>query len=174
MKRSSPKKQWIEAKESELLAAHDAYSDGLFRHCLLRVRDREVAKDLVQESFSRAWLYLAEGKKIDHMRAFLYRIAHNLIVDYARKKKASSLDALIDEDGFEPADENIREPLDTPALRRALSLLHQLDEGYRVVVMMRFFDELSPKEIAKSLGISENVVSVRLHRAIEKLRKSFE
>ena len=168
------KQKYVESREKEFLVAYEAHSDILFRHCLLRVRDRDVARDIVQEAFSRTWLYMAQGKKIDYIRAFLFRIANNLIVDGSRKKKMSSLDALMDDDGYEPKDESIREPIDTPALKKALALLDQLDESYRSVITMRFMEELTPKEIARALGVTENVVSVRLHRGIEKLKKLME
>lgn len=171
MNSQSPQERWVRAREQAFLAAHDQYADPLFRHVLLRVRDREKAKDIVQESFTRAWVYLAQGNTIDHMRAFLYRVANNLIVDGARRKRAVSLDSMMEEDGFEPQDESIRAPLDSPALKAALSLLAQLDEAYRTVITMRFLDGLSPKEIAAVLNVSENVVSVRIHRGIERLRK---
>jgi RNA polymerase sigma factor (sigma-70 family) len=171
IRKLSTKERWVKKCEEEFLAAHDEYADALFRHCLLRVRDREVAKDIVQETFSRTWLYMSEGKKVDYVRAFLYRVANNLIVDGSRRKKSSSLDSMMEEDGFEVRDESIRAPIDTPALQEALKLLSELDESYRVVITMRYMDGLTPKEIAKALGVSENVVSVRIHRGIERLSK---
>lgn len=171
IRKSSPKETWIKKHEAEFLAAHDEHADALFRHCLLRVRDRDIAKDIVQEAFSRTWLYMSEGKKIEYIRAFLYRVANNLIVDGSRRKKSSSLDSMMDEDGFEPADESIRPAIDTPALKEALKLLDELDENYRTVITMRYMDELTPKEIARALGVTENVVSVRIHRGIERLSK---
>ena len=164
-------RRWAENLEKEFLAAYDEYSDALFRHCMIRVRDRDVAKDIVQETFSRTWLYLSEGKKVEYIRAFLYRVANNLIVDGARKKKSSSLDALMEDDGFEVRDESIRDFADVPAAREAVAMLKSLDEIYRTAITMRFIDEMSPREIAQTLGVSENVVSVRIHRGIERLSK---
>lgn len=176
MKKAAKTRQeaWTKEREQEFLAAYEEHADALFRHCLIRVRDREIAHDLVQEAYSRTWLYMSEGKKIDYLRAFLYRIANNLIVDLSRKKKASSLDAMMDDDGFEPQDESIREPMDTPAIRDALAHLKSLDEIYRTAITMRYMDEMSPREIAAALGVSENVVSVRIHRGIERLSKMME
>ncbi len=162
--------EWAKKREEEFLAAHDEYADAIFRHCLVRVRERELAKDIAQETFSRTWVYISTGKNVGHIRAFLYRVANNLIVDHSRKKKSSSLDKLMEEDNFEPKDESIAEPKDKPALRQAMNLLNQLDEMYRVAVTMRFIDEMTPKEIAKALEVSENVVSVRIHRGLERLR----
>jgi len=162
---------WAAQTEQEFLAAYEEHADAIFRHCLVRVRDRDAAYDLAQETFSRAWIYLSEGKKIDYMRAFLYRVANNLIVDGARKKKSASLDAMMDDDGFEPADENFKDPSDIQATREALEMLKSLDEIYRTAITMRYIDEMSPREIAAALGVSENVVSVRIHRGIERLSK---
>lgn len=173
MKKSSQRNSeaWKRGLEKEFLAAYEEHADALFRHCLIRVRDREVAKDIVQDTFSRTWVYLAEGKKVEYIRAFLYRIANNLIVDLSRKKKSSSLDAMIEDDGFEPQDESIREPIDRPGIEDALAKLTRLDEIYRTAITMRYIDEMSPREIAAALGVSENVVSVRIHRGIERLAK---
>jgi RNA polymerase sigma-70 factor (ECF subfamily) len=158
------------AVEQEFLAAFDEHSDALFRHVFIRIRDREVAKDIVQETFTKTWDYLSKGKKVEHLRAFLYRVANNLIVDTSRRKRSSSLDNLMEEDGFEIEDETIRDPGDIPDARMAMKLLDTLDEIYRVVVSMRFIDGLTPKEISRALNVSENVVSVRLYRGIERLK----
>lgn len=169
--REKKKQQKAADLEKYFLAAYDEHSDALFRHVLIRVRDRETAKDIVQESFSRTWLYLSQGKKIEYIRAFLYRVANNLIVDGSRKKKSSSLDALMDDDGFEVQDESIKDPANIQASREAISMLENLDEIYRTAITMRFIEEMSPGEIARALGVSENVVSVRIHRGIERLGK---
>ena len=158
------------AVEKEFLAAFDEYSNALFRHCLIRIRDREQAKDIVAETFTKTWTYVSKGKKVEHLRAFLYRVANNLIVDQSRRKKSSSLDAMIDDDGFEVLDESVGNPADVPDARAAVKLLKSLDAIYRQVITMRFIDGLTPKEIAEVLDVSENVVSVRLYRGIERLR----
>ena len=162
-------KRWAQQLEQEFLAAYDDHADALFRHCLIRIRDREAAKDITQETFARTWLYLSEGKKVDHLRAFLYRVANNLIIDTVRKRRSTSLDAMMEDDGFEPQDESTKDPGEQPEIREALKLLESLDEIYRTAVTMRYIDELSPREIAAVLGVSENVVSVRIHRGIQRL-----
>ncbi len=169
--RELQQEKWLQNLEREFLAVHEKYADALFRHCLLRVRDREIAKDIVQETFSRSWLYISKGKNVEYMRAFLYRVANNLVVDHSRKKKSSSLDSMMEDDGFEPVDEAAENPADVPAAREALRLLASLDEIYQTVISMRYLEEMSPKEIAADLGVSENVVSVRIHRGMERLRQ---
>ena len=157
--------------EKSFLAVYDANADALFRHCVARVRDREMAKDIVQETFTRTWIYLAEGKTIEYMRAFLYRTLHNLIVDTMRKKRPASLDKMQEEDDFEPADES-RDPdaMVREEMKKAVELVHALEESYASVITMRYIDQLSLREIADILKISENVVSVRIHRGLKQLR----
>jgi RNA polymerase sigma factor (sigma-70 family) len=158
------------AKEFEVL--YGDHSDALFRHCYFRVYSRERALELVQETFTRMWVYVSGEQSIDNPRAFLYRILNNLIIDEYRKKKSESLDRLL-EDGFEPS-ENGKEDIYTAAdAREVVSLLQELDEEDRKLITMRFLDDLSPKEIALIVGQTENNVSVRLHRAIKKMRKQY-
>ena len=171
--KTKQEKEWAANLEREFMAAYEENADMLFRHCLLRVRDRERAKDIVQDAFSKTWIYLSEGNKIDHVKAFLFRVANNLIIDAARKKKSSSLDVMMDENGFEIADDTVTDPAEKQGVREALKLLGELDELYRVVITMRYMDEMSPREIAGILGVTENVVSVRIHRGIERLQAAY-
>lgn len=161
--------KWKKDLEREFLAAYDQHADALFKHTLLRVRDREAAKDIVQEAFSRTWTYLSQGKKIAYIRAFLFRVAGNLVIDAARRKKSVSLDNMMEQDGFEPVDEHTVDPTTLPQLRETMGHLKALDEIYQTAIRMRYFDNMTPKEIARALGVSENVVSVRIHRGIERL-----
>ena len=171
----SQKPERVRTIESEFLAAYDANANALFRHCFARVRDRELAKDIVQETFTRTWTYLAEGKHIGHLRAFLYRTLHNAIVDAMRKKRPVSLDRMYEEEGFEIVEES-REPSAEirEEIGEALRLLSSLDEMYSSVIAMRYVDEMTPGEIAEILDVSENVVSVRIHRGIKQLRELWE
>lgn len=158
--------------EQEFLQAVTAYSDALFRHCYFRVYNKEAAQDLVQEIFCRCWSsYIVGGKKVANLRALLYRIANNLIIDQSRKKVALPLNDDIIETLPAPGD-NMIAPVENTFLNdRLTKLLSVLQEDYRQVVVMRYLDELLPREIAEILNLSENVVSVRINRALKKLRQ---
>ena len=158
-------------REEEFLTLYDAYADAIFRHCFFRVYERERARDLVQETFARTWEYAAKGNAVENARAFLYRVANNLIIDEARKKKALSLDALREE-GFDPRDPRENAIGINAEVQGILRLLKTLDEPTRHLVTLRFVDGFGPKEIAAVLGETENAVSVRLHRAVAMLRKT--
>lgn len=159
-----------EKKEHDFLESYDAHADAIFRYCFFKVSDYDQAKDLTQETFMKAWQELAGGKEIDNHKAYLYRVATNLVIDYYRKKKSGSLDALREE-GFDPPErrgENASE--DNAELRIVREHLDRLDEKYRDVVILRYLHELSPREIAEALVLSENTVSVRIHRGLKQLQ----
>lgn len=155
--------------EEEFLASYDEYSHAIFRHCYFRVFERERAKDLMQEVFMRAWEYMAKGEKVLNMRAFLYRIANNLIIDESRKKKEASLDKL-QEEGFDPGIDETDKMHTRIEHSRVVGHLQNLDDNYRGILVMRYMNGLSPSEIAEVTGESANTVSVRIYRGLKQLR----
>jgi len=159
----------LEKTKREFEEAYDQFADALFRHCFFKVSDREKAKDLVQETFIKTWNYLASGKEVRNIKTFLYKVAGNLIIDHYRKVKDFSLDQLT-EKGFDFSKTG-DEIVNSAEYSRVLSFLAELEEKYREVIVWRFIDGLSPKEIAEIVGVSENVVSVRLNRAVKKLKE---
>ncbi len=164
-------------QEQRFLTAFDEYNDALFRHAVLRVSDREKAIDLVHDTFTKVWLYVREGYQIEQFRPFLYKVLNNLIIDTYRKTKEQSLDALmaqegVDEGSFEGLQGNETESLiNTLDGERAFLLLAELPDQYKEVITLRFVDGLGPKEIAELVEETENVISVRLHRALAALKK---
>lgn len=162
--------------EHEFLQAYDAHADALFRHCLFRVSDRERAKELAQETFVRTWEYLIghPDEPVENMRALLYRIARNLIIDEYRSHKRynQSLDELTEEDGFEVPDERAHHAIERGAeVNRLLACMDELPQATREVLTLRYSDDMAVKEIAELLGETENVISVRIHRGIAALKK---
>lgn len=158
------------AIEQEFNKTYEQFADAIFRHCVFRVSDREKAKDLTQLAFVRLWDYMSQGKEIDNVRAFLYRIANNLVIDEYRKRKEVSLDQMRDEEGFDIGFEPMHDIESRDEYEHAQALLEQLPDKYREALVMRHVDGLSVKDMANILHESENVISVRIHRAIEKLK----
>jgi len=156
--------------ETEFIKAYDDYSDAIFRYCYYRVFDRERAKDIVQEAYCRTWKYVSAGKKIDNMRAFIYRTANNIIIDESRKKKSSSLDQIM-EKGFTPS-VDIREKTENYFFgKEILQLVKSLEEKYREVIILKYVEDLSTKEISLILNETENNIYVRLNRGLQKIKK---
>lgn len=162
----------MEVTEKQFIEKYEQNVDDLFRHCVFKVSDREVAKDLVQDTFVKVWVYIAGGKDIQNMRALLYKTLSNLIIDYYRKKKTLSLDQL-NEFGFDRADDMARISFDQMDGERAVLLLQKLPQEYRDVLFMKYVDGLEMTEIAEIVGDTENTVTVRIHRGIKKLRELY-
>lgn len=150
-------------------------SDTIFRYCLFRVSNRELALDLVQETFMRFWDSLIQKKEIKNDRAFLFTISRNLIIDHYRKKKSSSLDKILEEveDGTMLLSDSSQSQnsLFSAESRFFLEKINDLDDADRQVVYLRFVEDLKPKDISEVLDLSPNVVSVRLNRALNRLRE---
>jgi RNA polymerase sigma-70 factor (ECF subfamily) len=158
--------------EQLFLNAYDQYAEALYRHCFFRVFTKARAEELVQEVFLRTWEYMRAGEKIENMRAFLYRVANNLVIDEVRKKKAESLDALIEEDAAaEPSYAGHKEVERNALLRQIYDAMKRLPLEAREILVLRYVDDLDPKDIAEVLGITANNASVRLNRAVELLKK---
>jgi RNA polymerase sigma-70 factor (ECF subfamily) len=167
-------------QEARFLKAFEDYAEPLFRHATLRIKSRDRALDLVHDAYAKAWSYIRDGHEIESFRPFLYKIIHNLIVDEYRKAKEVSLDAILEQEGVDEGDFPDLSESTVEALaatidgRKAFALVSDLPEEFREVIVMRFVDQLGPKEIAALIEESENTVSVRLHRGLKMLRSLIE
>ena len=175
---ASPRKEHMEQPsqpleaEKAFLSAYDEFGEAIFRFLTTKVSDRELARDLMQETFTRAWDYRRSGENIREWKPFLFRTAYNLVVDTYRKKKTMSLDAMIDDQGFAIPERSDLANMQKAEVSRIRDAMKELDDTYRDVLLLRFTEDLPPKEIASILGLSENVVSVRIHRGLAKLREN--
>ena len=166
--------------EERFLDAFNEYGDALFRHAMLRISDRERAIDIVHDTYTKVWGYVRNGHTIEQYRPFLYKVLNNLIIDEYRKAREHSLDALFEKEGVDEGSFDELSVNDVESLaatldgKKAFETLEQLPDVYREVIVLRFVDELGPKEISELIEESENVVSVRLHRGLKQLRDLIE
>jgi RNA polymerase sigma-70 factor (ECF subfamily) len=165
-------------KEKQFTEIYEREADGLFRFCFSRTSNREQARDIVQDAFTRVWQSILEDKIITHERAFLYMITRNLIIDWYRKSKSESLDALTEgEDGETnefPDKDADRRITHSAEAREVLAAISELDPDYRDVTYLRLVEEMLPQEIGELLKLRPNLVSVRINRGVEQLRKRFK
>ncbi len=166
-----------ENAEEQFLDAYKKHSDALFRHAFFRLSDRERALDLTQDTFMKTWDFVRAGGDVRSPKSFLFRVMNNLIIDEYRRLKSDSLDKkLEDNPQFEAAFAEsslleVEEDIDEEVLvGKVHAAIADLPENYRSAITMRFVDGFSPKEIARMIGSTENVVSVRIHRGLQKLK----
>lgn len=161
------------ATKEQFITAYNEYQDGIFKFFYFRVYNREKALELTQDTYIKVWKYIVDGKEITYMKAFVYKVAYHLVVDYSRKKKEQSLDALLEE-GMQFTDHHAQTEQDTIDWMASMQEIEKLDDTYKDVIKLRYLDGLTPGEIGNIVGASENVVSVRLHRGLKKIKATIE
>lgn len=152
-----------------LTTAHHDYEKGLNMRAFFKLSNHETGEDLVQQTFMKTWIYLAKGGEIKSMKAFLYHILNNFIVDEYRKSKATSLDLLM-EKGFEPSVTDSELIFNVFDGKAAILLIKQLPLNYQKIMRMRYAQDLSLKEMSLITGLSKNNIAVQLHRGLNKLK----
>lgn len=146
---------------------YDHYFSKIRRYVYFKVPRGEDADELTAEVFLRGWEY-ATSSRVENPGALFYRIARNLVADfYRQRQETESTDGreFVGEDHLE---EKIAEKEEQKALIRKL---RQLKDEYREILVMRYLDEMSVKEIALMLEKTPNNVRVTLHRAKNALKE---
>lgn len=142
------------------------HGGDLVRYFLLRSRDPHVAQDLANETFYRIFSKARTFEAGKPFRPWFYTVAMNVWRAWQRRRKPPevSLHALPESAEEQPAGR-------TPGADEAASVLDQLGEVDREILVLRHYEGLKLKEIARQLGLSPGAVYTRLFRALEKLRK---
>ncbi len=158
------------------IKAYDDYADDLYRFAFFKLSSEEEAKDLVSVIFLKAWNYIQTNslKDAKTLRALLYKIARNAIIDHYRDKGLSSEISL--EDAPQALDlpdesQNQEDLLDKKAdLGLIQEKLMLLKDEYREIIIWRFVDDLSMDEIANITDKKKGNIRVLLHRAVTALK----
>lgn len=148
---------------------YDRYSTKVFQKCMSMTRSKELSQDLVHDIFLKAFLNLA---KFDHRSKFgtwLYSITYNYCLDQLRKGNKQRTTELDDdlklEDG---AEERYEVELLSIRSERLSDVLEALEPSDRGVLLMKYQDELSVKDMMDVLGLAESAVKMRAMRARER------
>jgi RNA polymerase sigma-70 factor (ECF subfamily) len=158
----------------------DLYKDKIYQLCYRMLGNAHEAEDIAQEAFIRAFVNIHTYDMSKKFSTWLYRIATNLSIDRIRKKKpdyyldaeVSGTDGLtmysqVSAEGALPEDE-----LETMELQATIQQeILKLPDKYRTVIVLKYIDELSLKEIGDILDIPIGTVKTRIHRGREALRK---
>lgn len=156
-----------------LISAHNEFEKKLAIYAFFKTHNHATSQDLVQDTFIKTWNYLVKGGDIVTMKAFLYHILNNLIVDEYRKKKTSSLDELL-EKGYEPGHDDSNRLFDFIDGKALILLIQKLQPKYQKVMDMKYVQLLSLDEMSSVTGRSKNTVAVNAHRGLLKLKELYE
>lgn len=157
------------ARQAVLSLAHHDFEQVLNAYARFKTSDRALGEDLVQDTFTKTWSYLARGGKIHVMKSFLYHVLNNLIVDEYRKRPTISLDVML-EKGYEPGFDHREGLFDRLDGKAALLLIQRLPTTYQKVMRMRYMQDLTLKEMSQVTGQTKNTIAVQLHRGTQKLK----
>jgi RNA polymerase sigma-70 factor (ECF subfamily) len=149
---------------------YEAYFDKIYRYVTLKLGDEMEAEDMTQQVFLNTLQSISSFKwKGKPFSAWLFRIAHNQVVDHLRKKKRASVPL----DESLPASDNPQQLVERKLdIERLLSATRRLTEAQREVISLRFTSELPIAEVAQVMGKSEGAVKALQHSAILALRRA--
>lgn len=153
--------------------------EKLFTYILFVVRDREMANDMFQETFFKVVSRLQQGKYIANGKfsAWLMRIAHNVTMDWYRQQRAQNIVDAPKENDLSNVGSTLLESsregelVNNQVMEDVRRMMSHLPASQREVVFMRFYQQMSFKEIAEATGVSINTALGRMRYAILNLRR---
>lgn len=150
----------------------------LFSYILFVVHDQDLANDIFQETFVKVITKLQERKYVDSGKfsAWIMRIAHNVIMDWYRDNRAQNIVEATEDNDLSNInsclDYNVEDRyINEQVLRDVKKMMNLLPPTQREIVFMRFYQEMSFKEIAETTGVSINTALGRMRYAILNLRR---
>ncbi|MDX8360788.1 RNA polymerase sigma factor [Cytobacillus sp. IB215316] len=159
-------------KKNEVLSLYDLYSRRVLKFIFTLTKDYHTAEDLTHETFIKVYNSYGQLKNKDKVESWIFRIAHNITMDYMRRKKFNI---------FEHYSHQYREKEANNTLESAIMInesfqelyeaLGKLKPSYREVVILRKIEGMSTKETCEILGWSESKVKSTLLRALKALQQ---
>ncbi|MBR5673536.1 MAG: sigma-70 family RNA polymerase sigma factor [Muribaculaceae bacterium] len=163
----------------ELLERH---KDRIFMYIYHSVKNEDLANDLFQDTFVKAITTIKQGRYVEngHFAAWVSRIAHNLIIDYFRQVKNENLQSTDDDESNilnrkELSQSTIEDDMVASQIHTDVRrLIRTLPASQRQVLVMRYYKNMSFKEIADTTGVSINTALGRMRYAILNMRRLAE
>lgn len=174
--------EFVDGRQSAIEVLIRRHQKKVYSYILLIVKKQHIAEDIFQETFIKVIKSLREGRYIDTNRfpSWVMRIAHNLIIDHFRREKQAKM---VSKDAYEVdilnspkySDKTVEELMVfEQILTDVRTLIDQLPEDQREVVMLRHYADLSFKEIAEQTNVSINTALGRMRYALINMRKIME
>ena len=162
-------KRAMKYDEIAIIQLFDHYKEYLYRIAYMYYKNEQDALDAVSECVTRVYISFPKLKHPEYFKTWMTRILINEIFTDMKKGKN-----LISYDNLKEAGYEVEFPEDAITREEKMDLytaLDQLKPEYRVVLILKYFEDLSIKEISDAIGITESNVKALLHRGRKKLRK---
>jgi len=157
--------------KSALTDIYNRHQDALYRYAMRLLGDQQLAEDCIAETFLRFLKSIRNGNiPQENLRAYLYRIAHNWITDYYRRKDIATR---VEKDTEYPGDQEdpenqVHRELQNEKIRTAILTL---TTDQQQVIVLKYFEGWQNEEIAQAMGKRTGAVKALLHRSLKSLRK---
>ncbi|MBA4852917.1 RNA polymerase sigma factor [Emticicia sp. BO119] len=150
---------------------YDRYVDKVYRKCLSFVKNEAQAEDFTHDIFLRIVLKLGSFKEHAKFSTWLYSITYNYCMDQVRQVKRQAEVAL--DENFDLADDGYDVELVEMQSQGLKKALQKIDPDERAILLMKYQDDFSIKEISETFKITESAVKMRLMRTKEKIKKIY-
>jgi len=148
---------------------YELYFDKIYRFIYFRVNHKEMAEDLAEDVFVKAWSKIKQVKE-ERFGGWLYQIAKNRIIDHYRQNK-ETVD-ISELENFLESDENIIDSTNLIIEQKTfMMLLKKLTPEQQIIIKLKFIEDMDNLEIAELISKSEGSIRVIQHRAIQKLQE---
>ncbi len=161
-------------KRKEFSQIYDKYINKIYRFVYLKVSSEEIAQDLCSETFLKGWESFKSNQVIDNPQAFLYRIAHNLVVDHYRTKSRTKVVSPEFLPVADPSPSLEEKSFFNSDLNQVKVALANIKEDYQNAIIWRYLDDRPISEVAKMMNKTEETTRVTLSRALKALRSEIE
>lgn len=170
---------FLEENDKQVLSIlYQRHGQWIFHKSLAMLKDEDAAKDLTHDIFLKAFLKLSTLKEKEKFRGWISTITYNMCINYLNLKKEFKVESVEDTQqqlsGQEDEEDKEEKILLEMNLEHLQILLNKLADSDRLILLMRYQDDMSMIEIKDTLQIGESAVKMRLKRAKEKLARLFE
>lgn len=150
---------------------YNRYASKIFSKCLAILKDEMLAEDATQEIFMKIFLNLSRFEEKAKFSTWIYSITYNYCIDYLRRKQKGDIfseDIEKAADVHEDIPDEVLVEMEAKQLKRVLD---RMPVGDKTILLMKYQDDLSIKEIAEALNKTESAVKMKLKRAKEKAQQ---
>ncbi len=153
------------------------YAGKVYSKCISILKDDTLAQDAMQDIFTKIYLNLSKFGEKSQFSTWVYSIAYNYCIDFLRRKKRER-DLFADEthaqNAGELADDDSNESILEIEATKLEKILADLSADDRIILLMKYQDDMSIKEIAEQLDKTESAIKMKIKRAKEKVQRIYD
>ena len=149
---------------------YDRYSDKVYRKCISFTKEREEAKDLMHDVFLKLFFQLAKFDAKSRFSTWLYSVVYNHCVEYYRKESKKISQELDDDLNYSNEEEDEESELASYRSNNLKKAMEKISAEEKALLLMKYQDSFSLKEMMEVFNISESALKMRLARARQRVK----